>query len=289
MLISLCLINMACRKDIEFDEEEIETRIVVNGIFSENDSLLIHLSESRNVLFYDEGNLPFLSKAQVKLIDGNDNTLGLFSYLSEGQYYLPLTSLEAGQYYKLRISNPGFEDILAESVLPEAISITNIDTIRKKRNMDFQVSFKDDPLEINYYSLSVIATSYTTIELEPGVFETKKWENGWSCTKDNINQSGSIDRNGEFCSSIFLFNDETFNGSNYTFILNKYIDETTDTVFVELRNMSEAYFKYRVSYEKYFQNIINNPFAEPVQVYSNIENGFGIFGGYSSDRKTIIL
>jgi len=32
---------------------------------------------------------------------------------------------------------------------------------------------------------------------------------------------------------------------------------------------------------------MNDPFAEPVQVYNNIENGFGIFAGYAADVDTI--
>jgi len=34
--------------------------------------------------------------------------------------------------------------------------------------------------------------------------------------------------------------------------------------------------------ELFIQNK-DNPFAEPVQVFSNIENGFGIFGGKTHD------
>ncbi len=32
-----------------------------------------------------------------------------------------------------------------------------------------------------------------------------------------------------------------------------------------------------------------NPFAEPINVYSNITNGYGIFGSYSVATYTIIL
>ena len=39
-----------------------------------------------------------------------------------------------------------------------------------------------------------------------------------------------------------------------------------------------AYFNYLTSFNMY-QRTINNPFATPVQVYSNVNNGMGIFAG----------
>ena len=47
---------------------------------------------------------------------------------------------------------------------------------------------------------------------------------------------------------------------------------------IYLHNISKSYYYYRTSLELY-QNTSGNPFAQPVQVYSNIENGFGIFAG----------
>jgi hypothetical protein len=45
-----------------------------------------------------------------------------------------------------------------------------------------------------------------------------------------------------------------------------------------LVNTSEAYFNYLKSFNMY-QRASGNPFATPVQVYSNVENGMGIFAG----------
>ena len=45
-----------------------------------------------------------------------------------------------------------------------------------------------------------------------------------------------------------------------------------------LYNISQDYYYYRRSLELYNQTS-GNPFAQPVQVFSNIQNGFGIFAG----------
>ena len=43
-----------------------------------------------------------------------------------------------------------------------------------------------------------------------------------------------------------------------------------------LKNHSEDYYMYKKTFNVY-QSVRGNPFAEPVQVFSNIENGYGIF------------
>ena len=52
----------------------------------------------------------------------------------------------------------------------------------------------------------------------------------------------------------------------------------TLTLSIYLHNISKSYYYYRISLELY-QNASGNPFAQPVQVFSNIENGFGVFAG----------
>lgn len=50
--------------------------------------------------------------------------------------------------------------------------------------------------------------------------------------------------------------------------------------WLEVVGMSEDYYKYQKSYIKQVVNQ-SNPFASVIEVYSNIENGVGIFAGYN--------
>ncbi|HJW28791.1 MAG TPA: DUF4249 family protein, partial [Saprospiraceae bacterium] len=52
-------------------------------------------------------------------------------------------------------------------------------------------------------------------------------------------------------------------------------------VYVELRTITEAYYKYQSSLAR--QVIVRqDPFAEPVFIYNNIDGGYGNFSGFSS-------
>jgi hypothetical protein len=87
-----------------------------------------------------------------------------------------------------------------------------------------------------------------------------------------------------------LFNDLLFNGQNKTLELEIPYENwsgsedgydwsyQTLTLRLYLHNISISYYYYRTSLEL-FQNASGNPFAQPVQVFSNVENGFGIFAG----------
>ncbi len=50
--------------------------------------------------------------------------------------------------------------------------------------------------------------------------------------------------------------------------------------WLEITGMSEDYYKYQKSYIKQVNNL-DNPFSSVVEVYSNIQNGVGIFAGYN--------
>ena len=68
-----------------------------------------------------------------------------------------------------------------------------------------------------------------------------------------------------------------------------YIDPNTGGFYqVILTSLSEEAYKYFVTLDRYYM-ANGDFFAEPVQVISNIENGLGIFGGKSTDEKSLIV
>jgi hypothetical protein len=51
--------------------------------------------------------------------------------------------------------------------------------------------------------------------------------------------------------------------------------------YYKITSCSSQYYRYVNSLELYNESD-GNPFAEPVQLYNNISNGYGIFAGASS-------
>ncbi len=107
-------------------------------------------------------------------------------------------------------------------------------------------------------------------------------------TSDLADMNTCLDNNGIF------FRDDLFNGKVKElklFVPSEVIEpgfNGTDTLYgsVELWHVTEAYFRYRKSFKVADQSN-GDPFAEPANVYSNVEKGFGIFSIASKDVKTV--
>jgi len=275
---------LSCEKEIPLEADEIQPRIVINGIFEAGDTMEIHVSESRNVLY--DGILPNLENASAKLYDANDNFLGDFTGYPGGIYrlenYLPVV----GMSYKIKVTHSGFDDVSSQTNAPSLISITSIDTLRKGEYLNYEIKFNDDPAAVNYYAVTIDKITFYEDEFTG---ELHSFNDPGSYTNEIYVQSGYEDNSdGTKWGDIFLFSDATFNGGICSFSAEKYDYQSIDSSFVviSVRSLSEDYFKYSISLDKYNQTD-GDPFAQPVQVYSNVENGFGIFSGYSVARDTI--
>lgn len=105
-----------------------------------------------------------------------------------------------------------------------------------------------------------------------------------------------------FNSKYILFSDEIFKNSEHNFevkvgILSTFTDTTNYVAFeIELLNLSEDFYNYQRKMNTIHDQsdliIVENGFAPsfvPINMFSNIKNGYGIFAGYSITRDTIFL
>ena len=84
-----------------------------------------------------------------------------------------------------------------------------------------------------------------------------------------------------------------FKNSEYTLSLSssfyKNNFENEDTyIIVKLLTISQDIYRYIISHNLNEQ-VGGDPFAQPVQVYSNVENGLGLFSGYTVYTDTLTL
>ncbi len=177
----------------------------------------------------------------------------------------------------------------------------------------------DDPPEDNFYSLSLIIRwdGFGTVDVDG---------NGELLLKEEVepmlirSDDPIIDNTFDSYRGELLFKDGSFNGQQYalkTYVLfrlnseiytrvfnegfvlemNAYgsegniIRQAGDTVGIHtiyaiLRTTTEAYYNY--TYTRDLQALVeSNPFAQPVQVFDNIDNGLGVFAGYNQAEQKI--
>ncbi len=88
-----------------------------------------------------------------------------------------------------------------------------------------------------------------------------------------------------------VFSDQLFNGKEYEFTVESRLrkgDPGTNHVVVELQSITKELYYYLKSTMLY-RIIPQDAYTEPIMIYSNIENGWGILGGVNTDRHVILL
>ena len=86
------------------------------------------------------------------------------------------------------------------------------------------------------------------------------------------------------------FTDELFNGTSKSFFIQHFKPKGIfDHFYIELRALSKDLYEFNKT-RREESATSNNPLfvSEPIFLHSNIENGYGIFGGKSASNKAYI-
>ena len=273
-VLAFVLFFMACENlevVVPIDVEDPDPVLAVGAYFSNNmDSYNIAVSQAVGALSDLENTNQDSALIQIfeegLLFD--EFILNRFALEDFEQDFVP------GNNYRLQVSKSGFETISAEAVYP---SLVEIDTAYFRENnvvgefdeelKQVQINFQD-PVGSNFYEIK----AYIFYE-----FDSETYLYPLYPSNDQFN--GQRGR-GEG----LFFSDENFEGELAEIIIN-YSDfevEEDAEVILELRHITEDYLLFDLSLELAF-NSNDNPFSEPVQVKSNIENGFGVFALWNSD------
>ncbi len=297
-LVLASLFIASCTKTIDFKEGDTDQKIVVNSIMCPDSTFKVRITKSQSVLrdFYFE----VVTNAQVSLLE-DGNKVGQAKEES-GYYQIADFKPQAGKNYQLEVI-AGDKIITAETNIPNPVEIIETDTSTIEndwgnRSLDLKIKFRDSPNE-DYYRISVsreylyrykydydsstyiLQNSPVYIYPDDPVF-TNLYSNFGG---DEMDMGPGNDYN--------IFSDDFFNGKNYSIHLK------LNSSFYANDNM--IYEKYIIHFQKlskdmfYFLKYLNlydyyrdDPFSEPVQVYSNVIEGAGIVAGFD-DSSPLVL
>ena len=204
-------------------------------------------------------------------------------HTSNGIYIAETPAPSAGRDYTLRVSAPGFPAVQATDRIrhydhvPRVAFVDSAKYVRERREYQYEVkiSFEDPAGETNFYSIE------TGADYGAGMRPTSYYTDDPVLTNTTY---VSIFGKGDGQASVF--DDASFNGSTFeTAVLD--FRYPMNAIEVQLLQVSEAYYRYGLSIAQ-IQAAEDNPFAEPVRPFSNIENGQGVFAGFSRHPAPII-
>lgn len=289
--VAAALLFSSCEKTINVNVPPTVSKLVLNSTSVTSGPLFA--SVSRTATIKERSSNPDLAiyNATAQLyIDG------VFAETmipdGTGNYFSSVGAI-AGKRYEVRASAPGYTDVSATTIAPATVPIATLSRLadaRKDADGNMQdlltLTFNDPAASGDFYIIRIMPpqNGYPT-----GGFCT----NSPDASIETLDNDVAGDNTCLDANNIFM-RDELFNGS--TKELKLYVPSEmvrpalfgTDTTYgnVQLLHVTEDYFKYMKSY------IISDrsngdPFAEPVNVFTNVNNGYGIFSILNPSVKEI--
>lgn len=281
VLIAILTSFQSCKKVIDIDLPPTDSKVVVNSFFTEDSQIKIHLSKSIGIL---ENIIPECTDAMV-FVRGNDILIDTM-YLESGYYYSHIKA-EKKIKYSLEITIPGMDTVFCEDIIPEKTFLQNC-------VYTDSVLIDEDGMVINELKLDFLdlaGPTFYEVELTAiDIINNYKWSPWFKKNSDPvITSTGLLDYNPR----TLIFTDKMFDGKHCSvkiyFATQSYSDYKLK---INFRSVSESYYKYKEKQFAYLFSLENDIFSgmsEPINLYSNITGGYGIFAGYTSDEKPIIV
>ncbi|GEM_PF-2503198 len=315
ILVFLLTFFSSCNRKIDFDFPDVEPAIVINSIItpespiSVNISAVMPIAEDSYTVVYDTvaiGTIYSLHVPKPKyciedasvLIYEDGVLLCSLEYTEDG-YYISDKYPKVGSTYTLIVNAPGYKECKATTTLYNMPVLSNMsfrDTVSVDQEgyplSKLSFTITDNDPNCNFYEMSCRAVSDKyNVEYDWVYFNKSR------NTDKVLTQSESL----PFNDRVLLFTDKYFSNSSYNldviYSYMTYVAMAKYDLEITVKAISESYYEYRRSRimqdyqeEGLFENLANGETLSsiPVDIYSNIENGYGIFASYSTMTDTIM-
>lgn len=315
----LLLTAFSCTKTIDFDDEGMANQLVLNSIIYPNQGIRANLTTSTSILSHP------ISAGGGLLADGTVEIYENGKFLKEqnstnGVFEFPDIKPKPGATYKMVAKSLG-KQLEAETTIPNKVEVISIDTMivtsPSMLNKRLQVNVKiKDVSGDNFYRITVSRENLILNLNADGKGSRKYYRSTieqWISSDHPVFNSLYNNFGGEQFDTgpendYHIFPDDYFKGKEYSiqFFINNYSfsnisfpggygDPSNPSMYgdsrpiyerniIHIQHLSKDLFTY-LKYLKLYDFYHDNPFAEPVPVYSNVKNGVGIFAGFNDEAK----
>lgn len=297
LLAIYAVLALACVRPLDVGFDVVTPKLAVVCNFTDNQALEVVVSSTRSILSSDE--VHFVTDARVDVFeDGTFIEELAFIPASEAsspprfrsQILIPKT----GALYMIQVHAPGFESVTAFSSIPPSVSIdTNTvqfsmiieedDMLHNRADFEVSIRMSDPPGQTNYYHLNFYQEAY---DYRINVYGDTIREQFFSLPLQIEPLNWNIPMVQYFDNRGVLLKDDSFSGQSVTLLFKgsfryRKHDQVLGNFIIELRSVSREYYLYHSALVRQ-QQAGSGLFSEPVILFNNIENGLGVFAGFSS-------
>ncbi len=296
IFVFITFLLSACYKDINiYDQDNYEPKLGISSVFTKDSTFLVWVYKSAIPGRFTKDN--FLDNAIVKLYE-DGNFVEQLSYVLLGSYgYYQSTSIaREGHVYRIEVEALN-KNAWAQDSVPSKPDFV-IKDILIKDTVVYSGYFKDT--NQLWLDAEVVLRLINTSDYYYA-FAGYGYSDGQKLWFDFPEQNFSRGPGGikEFTSIIMPLGNGAsgllYTPSIYTqgdLEVDFEINATTDiannsiTLYFVVARLSKDLYDFYKSLDLYYRTT-NNPFVEPVNIKVNVENGLGLFAGYSFEVDSI--
>jgi len=279
------IILPSCRELVTDEFPEYTPIPTVNSILLKDSTIKVHVSLAGKL---DTNQLALIDNAEVLLyVDGEyKETLILF----DNGMYSSSVVVEPLKTYRCDVNIPGYELVSGSDLIPVPVTISDIIHIdiagKDEEGMNYpaiKFTFTNNPSEKQYFEVAIRLISY-----------------GYERVASLKTITDPVLLNEGL--PLALFSNESIKGSSYTMTINYFTGSASSfnggpmqtdlyPVILEFRSVSQNYYKFVK--QKYLYDLGRYPefmaaSTTAFPLFSNINNGYGIFAGYCSVKSDTI-
>ncbi len=273
-----------CSKDFSVDINDIEKRMVLYSLFTPDSVFRINLTEEAslndNIFIYD---FSVIDNAVITIYE-NGQIIDTAKYNADDKLYFTTVKPDYNKNYNIKVIAPNYNSTEAVNSVPKKVEIDTIIDYKKENNIYYNhtvdIIFNDPKEEENYYLIYI----------------------GWISEGSNIpfieakcqTNDPAIGEWHNLMRQLPIFTDEIFNGQKYKLTFDIKVNgnstETGDCLF-QLFSVSKEFYLNFASYNNQqpeygddLMQMLESGLTEPIPIYTNVDNGLGVFAGYSVSR-----
>lgn len=290
-LFGIGILFSSCSEDffsqtLDIDPPEYDKQFVLHGFGSNTDSVFrVSLTQNYGILEQVADSAWAVPDATLELYEGGQKIATLYHSIFISAFFESAITpgfFQAGKTYDLRASHPDFPTVICSQTMPDPVAVDSV-RFREKAGVDSDGSrlsaidafIHDEPGVENYYEIRV-SILYPDLEFNYDslgnlIVDTIGYQSYPREMTDSDDPNALITYGGGIAVS-----DRFFDGESYKFVA-KFYESSGFTYQVSVRAVTEQYYLWSISAERKY-NSDDNPLAEPVTTYTNLENGIGAFG-----------
>ena len=310
--MAIVLLLTGCTKEVDLPFPTTGRQVVLNGILHPDSTIRITLTET--IPLDETADFPVITTASVVLYE-DDRLVDTLDFQKD-EYtlnYFPLS----GKRYTIEATAEGYLQVKASDLIPQTPLITACYKSQRwfpYHNIALQATIQDHAEKTNYW-LSIIIDQYKQLDSirctdindartcsfnDSSVVVTSKLSYIYSNSTipDVFNSFIDNTLNGVRSFESFVRIEDNaitspsttleLTGNSYYFSNISKIDDS-QSIILEAVSASPHYDRYLKSSVTYYlnnsfgqENDQPGLFTEPTRIYSNVENGLGIFAAYNS-------